>query len=238
MSVSGGSLFWAFAGGIISFLSPCVLPLIPGYISFITGMSAAELESGGGKGKAVLRPSLLFVAGFSIVFIVLGASASTIGGWLLKYQPLLARLGGAVIILLGLFVMGWLRLMPLYREKRFHPQSMRLGLWGALPAGAAFAFGWTPCVGPVLAAILLKAGTVETAAEGMLLLAVYSLGLGLPFILTGLAFSAYVGFSGWIKKRYTVVSYISGGLLILMGAIMLADRMTRLSGLIQGLFYR
>ncbi|MDD3927338.1 MAG: cytochrome c biogenesis protein CcdA [bacterium] len=230
------TLVLAFLGGVVSFLSPCVLPLIPGYLSFITGLSAAELERGGSTvWRASLAPSMLFVLGFSAIFISLGASVSTIGKWLLVNQPLLTRAGGLLVILLGLFVIGWLRLSPLYREKRFHLDKMPLGIWGAPLAGAAFAFGWTPCVGPILSAILLKAGTVETAGQGMLMLSAYSLGLGIPFVVSALLFSLFMGFSGWIKRRYTLVTYISGGLLILMGVLMLMDKMTRFSGFVQGL---
>lgn len=231
------TLMLAFAGGVMSFLSPCVLPLIPGYLSFVTGLSATELERGAGVAwRASMLPSVLFVLGFSAVFIALGASVSVVGKWLLDNQPLLTRAGGILVILLGFFVIGWLRLAPLYRERRFHLNRMPLGLWGAPLAGAAFAFGWTPCVGPILSAILLKAGTVETAGQGMLLLAVYSLGLGIPFIASSLLFSAFMSFSGWIKRRYTFVTCISGALLILMGILMLTDRMTRFSGFIQGLW--
>jgi len=231
------TLMLAFTGGVMSFLSPCVLPLIPGYLSFITGLSASELERGGSAvWRASLAPSILFVIGFSAIFISLGASVSTVGKWLLTNQPLLTRTGGLLVILLGLFVIGWLRLSPLYREKRFHLDKMPLGVWGAPLAGAAFAFGWTPCVGPILSAILLKAGTVETAGRGMLMLAVYSLGLGVPFVVSALLFSFFMGFSGWIKRRYALVTYISGGLLIYMGVLMLMDKMTRFSGFVQGLW--
>ncbi|MDD2485719.1 MAG: cytochrome c biogenesis protein CcdA [bacterium] len=231
------TLMLAFVGGVMSFLSPCVLPLIPGYISFVTGLSTAELEQGGGTAwRAALLPSILFVLGFSAVFVALGASVSAIGKWLLDNQPLLTRAGGILVILLGFFVIGWLHLAPLYRERRFHLNRMPLGVWGAPLAGAAFAFGWTPCVGPILSAILLKAGTVETAGQGMLMLAAYSLGLGIPFVASALLFSVFMGFSGWIKKRYALVTYISGSLLILMGLLMLADKMTRFSGFIQGLW--
>ena len=186
----------ALLAGILSFLSPCVLPLVPAYISFMTGVSVDNLRSGGSnalRGRAVLH-SLSFVLGFSAVFITLGASATILGRTLLANVHFLAKAGGILIVVFGLHYMGLFRIGFLNLEARFNLAEKPPGLWGAFLIGLAFAFGWTPCVGPILAAILTVAGGQESITQGVVLLAVYSAGLGLPFILAGLAINVFFQF--------------------------------------------
>ena len=179
------TLFAAFIAGFLSFISPCVLPLIPGYISFVSGASLEDMRAGGGAARRqVLLTSAAFVLGFSLVFIALGASATAIGRFIFDKLPILSKIAGTVIIIFGLHLMGVFRLALLDTEKRTQTQRKPAGPLGALLVGVAFAFGWTPCIGPILAGILLVAGSRETIGEGVLLLAVYSLGLGIPFLLT------------------------------------------------------
>ena len=181
----------AFLAGVISFLSPCVLPLIPGYVSMVSKLSFEELTGGETEGKTskILVPSLLFVLGFSFVFVTLGASASFLGTFLHENKVLLLRISGVIIIIFGLFSMDLLKIPQLYRERRLNVPGGNLGMMGIFLLGIAFGFGWTPCVGPILASILLYASTAEGAGKGAALLFVYSIGLGLLFILSGLALS-------------------------------------------------
>ena len=198
------SYIFAFLAGIVSFLSPCVLPLIPGYVSMVSKMSFEELTDGSMKGKTtrIFFPSLLFVLGFSFVFVSLGAGASFVGNFIHENKVLLLRISGVIIILFGLFSMDILKISHLYRERRINIPQSNLGLIGTFLLGIAFGFGWTPCVGPILASILLYASTAEGAGKGASLLFVYSIGLGLPFLLTGLALSRALTAFGWIKLLY------------------------------------
>jgi len=224
------SWYFAFLAGVVSFLSPCVLPLVPGYISMVTNLSFAELSdmqegSSSGKVKNILFPSLLFVLGFSFVFILLGTSASFIGGFISTHKIILLRVSGVIIIIFGLFVMEVVKISKLYEEKRINLPTKNLGMLGTFFLGIAFGFGWTPCVGPILATILLYASTTEGAAKGAFLLFIYSLGLGLPFIITGLALTkALVAFS-WIKRHYTAYKYTVGGILIIVGVMMVTNNL-------------
>jgi len=228
----------AFAAGLLSFLSPCVAPLVPGYLSYVSGVSTDELAQGGrAQTWRVLQSCLLFVLGFSVVFVLLGASASLLGGFLDEYRRPLNRLAGLVMVLMGLFVAGLLKSQWLYRDRRFHSSGGRFGPGGNVLLGTAFAFGWTPCIGPILASILFYAGTAETASRGALLLLVYSLGLGLPFILAGLGFSRAMGAIGWAKRHYTLINRVSGSLLVLVGILFLTDRFFYLSIAMQRLSY-
>lgn len=217
----------AFLAGIISFLSPCVLPLIPGYVSMVSKMSFEELTGDRTDGKTgrILIPSLLFVLGFSTVFVTLGASASYIGTFLHENKVLLLRISGVIIILFGLFSMDILKIPQLYRERRLNFTDGNLGLIGIFFLGIAFGFGWTPCVGPILASILLYASTAEGAGKGAALLFVYSIGLGLPFILTGLALSKALTAFGWIKRHYSLYKIIVGGTLIVVGVLMVTNNL-------------
>src|SRR4028118_2342880 len=182
------SLTAAALGGLISFLSPCVLPLVPPYLSFLAGTTFDQLSAGGDRGvrrRAVLA-ALLFVAGFSTVFVLLGATASALGQAIRQYLDVLSTVAGIAIIVMGLHFLGLFRIGLFYREARFNLEKP-VGLWGAYVMGLAFAFGWTPCIGPVLAAILTVAGTEDSVSHGALLLAAYSAGLGIPFLLAALA---------------------------------------------------
>lgn len=219
------SWFVAAMAGFLSFLSPCVLPLIPGYISLISGISLQDLQEGaGGQVTRTLFPCSLFVLGFSVVFTLLGASASLLGGFLIQYKDVLNKISGLLIIFMGLFILGIIKIPKLYEEKRFHISTHSLGRMGAFPLGMAFAFAWTPCVGPILSSILLYASATEAAGKGAFLLLLYSLGLGIPFIITGLAFSYALSAFGWVRRHYQLINSISAGLLILMGIMLLADQ--------------
>ncbi|MBI4307840.1 MAG: cytochrome c biogenesis protein CcdA [Chloroflexi bacterium] len=228
----------AFGGGLLSFFSPCVAPLIPGYISYISGVS---LEGSTQRGRAetmrVFWACLLFVLGFSLVFILLGASASFVGALLDTYRRQLNVVAGALMVLMGLAVMGVLRAPFLFRELRFDPHGRALGAVGPVLLGMAFAFGWTPCIGPILAAILYYASLSETVGQGMLLLLVFSLGMGIPFLLTGLFFGRALGTMRWMQRHSRWISYASGGLLVLVGLAFLTNRIFFLSILAQKLYY-
>jgi cytochrome c-type biogenesis protein len=219
----------AFIGGFLSFVSPCVLPLIPGYLSFVSGVSMDEFRSGtatSGSRRQLLAASLAFVAGFSLVFIALGASASAIGEFLMDRLPLLGKIAGVLIIIFGLHTMGVFRLRFLETEKRVHTQRKPAGLLGAMVVGIAFAFGWTPCIGPILGGILVMAGRQETIGDGVKLLAVYSAGLGIPFLLTALAMNHFFRASARIRKHYHAIEVTSGVLLIAIGALIFTNQFT------------
>ena len=215
----------AFLAGVISFLSPCVLPLIPGYVSMVSKMSFEELtgETTEGRTSKILIPSLLFVLGFSFVFVTLGASASFFGTFIHENKVLLLRISGVIIIVFGLFSMDIIKIPQLYRERRLNIEGSNLGLVGIFLLGIAFGFGWTPCVGPILASILLYASTAEGAGRGAALLFVYSIGLGLPFILTGLALSKALTAFGWIKRHYGIYKILVGGTLVVVGILMVTN---------------
>ncbi|MEQ9620110.1 MAG: cytochrome c biogenesis protein CcdA [Deltaproteobacteria bacterium] len=215
----------AFLAGVISFLSPCVLPLIPGYVSMVSKMSFEELtgETTEGRTGKILVPSLLFVLGFSFVFVTLGASASFLGTFIHENKVLLLRISGVIIILFGLFSMDIIKIPHLYRERRLNIGEGNLGLVGIFLLGIAFGFGWTPCVGPILASILLYASTAEGAGKGAALLFVYSIGLGLPFIITGLALSKALTAFGWIKRHYGIYKIVVGGTLVIVGLLMITN---------------
>lgn len=219
----------AFAGGFLSFISPCVLPLIPGYLSFVSGVSMDEFRGGtatAASRRRLLVASLAFVAGFSLVFIALGASASAIGGFLMSRLPLLGKIAGALIIVFGLHTMGVFRLRVLDTEKRVQTERKPTSLLGALLVGVAFAFGWTPCIGPILGTILVMAGRKETISEGVLLLAVYSAGLGIPFLLTSLAVDRFFSASARIRRHYHAIEVASGVLLIAIGVLIFTNQLT------------
>lgn len=219
------NMLLAFAAGILGFLSPCVVPLIPGYLSFVSGLSLVEMsveERRQHLGR-VLLATALFVLGFSTIFTALGASASALGGLILNNRLLLTRLGGAVVIFMGLAVLGILKVPGLYRERRFQMERRPLGLLGAYPVGMAFGFAWTPCVGPVLTAVLTLAATTRTVSSGALLLFVYSLGLGLPFLITAVLMTAAFDTMGWLRRNSRSISTVSGIFLLVMGAAMVTD---------------
>ena len=212
-------LLVALTGGVMSFLSPCVLPLVPSYLSFVTGMSLEDLQEGVNR-KATFIHSLLFVVGFSIIFITLGASASFLGAFLRYYDVWIARIGGVVIIVLGLHLTGVLRIAPLMRERRVHVNDRPAGYLGTVGVGAAFGAGWTPCIGPVLGAILTLAGTQDTVWAGVSLLSVYSLGLAIPFLISALTLDWFLHAFSRFRRFLPVVEKASGVMLIIMGLLL------------------
>jgi cytochrome c-type biogenesis protein len=222
------TLLAAFGAGFLSFISPCVLPLIPGYLSFVSGVSLDEMRGEGASAarRQVVVTSIAFVVGFSLVFIALGASASVIGKFLFRNSNLISKLAGALVIVIGLHTMGVFRIPFLEAEKRVHTTTKPKTLLGAILVGMAFGFGWTPCIGPILSGILLLAGSRETIREGVVMLAVYSLGLGIPFILTALAINRFFAASGRIRHHYHKIELVSGGLLVMIGVLLFTDQMT------------
>jgi cytochrome c-type biogenesis protein len=222
----------AFVAGVLSFLSPCVLPLVPSYIGFLTGMTLPEI---GSRRRAALLHALLFVLGFSLVFILLGATATALGRALGYYQVWLQRAGGVLIILFGLLCLGVLRVRPLLSEHRMQLEQKPLGYLGSAVVGMAFAAGWTPCIGPVLGGILGLAASSADVTRGMLLLAVYSAGLALPFLLAAIAVESFLGWFQRFRRFLPWVMRLSGVLLILVGGLLVTGQFTRLAGWLQGL---
>lgn len=269
----------AFLAGLVSFLSPCVLPLVPGYISMLSGIGVEQLKRGEGARSSLLGSAVAFVAGFSVVFIGLGAGATTVGHFLRSNKTVLAPLAGAIIVLFGLHLMGWLVKIPiraglavgalvvagggvllarpgsipgvkpaelfsasiiflagpfisqwLTRDLRLRNVGGQPGLVGAFLLGFAFAFGWTPCIGPILGAVLLIAGAQETVWQGILLLTVYSAGLAIPFLITALGVSQFMGFYQRFRKHLHAVEVLSGILLLLVGSLVFTNHFTWLSG--------
>ncbi len=219
----------AFLAGLLSFLSPCILPLVPGYISFISGISLEDLTNKGSKNKnnsyRVLAGAFFFIMGFSLVFILLGASATLIGQFLQAYLVWFKRVGGLIIIILGLHMVGIINIPFLNFQKKFQTGkklSFNLFLTPFL-IGFSFAFGWTPCIGPILAAILVYAGSQDTVFKGMTLLSIYSAGLGIPFLLTALAVNQFYQLAGQIKKYFKIIEWTGGILLILIGILIFSD---------------
>jgi len=226
------SYFSALLAGGLSFASPCVLPLIPGYLSFISGVSLEELSTKDTSTKhlpKIVLNTVFFVVGFSLIFIALGASASFIGKWLTQNIVIFNKVAGVIIFLLGLHVAGFLRIKALNYEKRIHTSQKKFGIIGSIFIGMAFAFGWTPCIGPILGSILTLAANQETISRGIILLAFYSAGLGIPFILTALLFNLLIGFFGFIKRHFRAVEIISGGLLMLIGILIFFNVLQLLS---------
>jgi len=221
-------LFFALTGGVMSFLSPCVLPLVPSYLSFVTGMSLEDLQEGVDR-RATFIHSLLFVLGFSIIFIVLGASASFLGSFLRYYEVWIARVGGAVIIVLGLHLTGVFKIAPLLRERRVHVNDKPAGYLGTVGVGAAFGAGWTPCIGPVLGAILTLASTQDTVWAGVSLLSVYSLGLAIPFLISALAMERFLTTFSRFRRFLPMVEKVAGVMLIVMGLLLMTGTFTILS---------
>jgi cytochrome c-type biogenesis protein len=228
-------LYTAFFAGLISFLSPCVLPLVPGYLSYISGVSSDQMRAGADAEtrRRVMVNASGFVLGFSLIFIALGASATALGQLMLAQLEVLSKIAGVVIIVFGLHTMGLLRIKWLYMEKRVQLSSKPLGLLGALVVGMAFGFGWTPCIGPILASILAIAATQETVGQGISLLAVYSLGLGIPFLLAGLAINQFFALFDRLKRHMRIIEIVSGLLLIGVGLLMFTNNLTMLSGFFQ-----
>ncbi len=231
----------AFLAGVASFVSPCVLPLVPGYISLISGLSLEELAKGEDRSLIWKRAgvgSIYFVMGFSLVFICLGASASFVGQLLSTHMAVLSKIAGAVIVVFGLHVTGWVPIKLLYYERRFQANNAAPGAVGAFVMGLAFAFGWTPCIGPILAAILSLAATQDTVAKGVFLLAVYSLGLGIPFILTGFGVPVFLRIFARYKPFIRYGEMGAGLLLIAVGLLVFFNKLTLLIQLLPRSFYK
>jgi cytochrome c-type biogenesis protein len=273
------SIWGAFIAGVVSFLSPCVLPLVPGYVSMLSGLGIEELKQGQGARGTLIASSLAFVAGFSLVFIGFGASASAVGQFLLRNKALLAPVAGAIIVLFGLHLIGWLAkwsaeacwtiggvlaaasvvvfLLPeltrniqpihllsvalvflfgpaltrlLNRDVRFHTLGGQPGLVGGFLMGFGFAFGWTPCIGPILAAVLGLAAAQETVWQGVFLLAVYSAGLAIPFLLAALGIGGFLKFYQNFRRHLHAVEVFSGGILLFVGLLIFSNRLTWLAG--------
>jgi cytochrome c-type biogenesis protein len=224
---AGIGLFAALGAGIVSFLSPCVLPLVPGYLSAVTGVSIAELDRV--SWRSVLAPSLIFIASFSAIFILLGVTATGIGQTLSRHQDTLNTIAGVLIIALGVYFVASLFIVRLNREWHVEALMSRAGKGGPIVAGAAFAVAWTPCIGPTLGAILTAASLSSSAAHGALLLAVYSAGLAIPFLITALAFSRMTTAFGVVKRHYAVIMAAGGAILIAMGILILTGGFTDLN---------
>ena len=227
----------AFVAGLLSFLSPCVLPLIPTYAAVITGLSLTELGSSSPEARARVRrrtltSGLLFVAGFSLVFIALGASATVLGGLLHDYRDWLARVGGVILAILGLHLLGVLRLPFADRDVRVHLTNRPMGVAGTFLIGIAFGAGWTPCIGPALASILTLAATSASVGQGMGLLAVYSLGLAIPFLFATVALDRFMASSASVRRWLPRLQRASGALILIVAALLLTDSMTRLAQLL------
>jgi len=232
------SIVAAFTGGIISFFSPCVLPLLPVYISFMSSISLEELHSNAAIAvrTKVLVNSIFFILGFSFVFVLLGASATYLGQLLLTKLILIQKIAGIVIIIFGLHLIGLFRIKFLLYEKRLHKEYKKMGMVTVFLLGVSFAFGWTPCVGPILAGILGIAATKENVSQGIFLLSVYSLGLGLPFFLTALATDRFLGYFNRLKKHLRIVEILSGLFLITIGIMIFFDFFTLISSFINRTF--
>ena len=222
----------AFLGGLLSFLSPCVLPLIPSYVGFLTGLSLEQVE---GRRDTVLVHALWFVAGFSLVFVVLGLTASAVGVLLLNWRVWIGRIGGVLVILFGLYLLGILRPAFLMRERRLQLAHKPVGYLGSAFVGVTFGAAWTPCIGPILGAILTLAATQASVVHGTTLLAAYALGLAIPFVLTALALEQFLGWFQRFRPYLGWVDRIAGALLVLLGILLLTDRFTLLAGWLQGL---
>jgi cytochrome c-type biogenesis protein len=226
------SLLMAFGGGLLSFFSPCVMPVIPSYVSFITGISFEELTGVQNRGnimKATLKNSLFFIAGFSLIFILLGASSSFLGELLSQYQGPIRMFGGVLIAVMGLYIMGVFKIGLLSREKRVHLRNKPAGLVGSFLVGVAFAAGWTPCIGPVLGSILVYASTAHSVASGVVLLSAYSLGLGIPFLITSLAINTAISFFSKMQRVMRVASVVSGAVLVAAGIMLFTGTLDMLS---------
>lgn len=230
-------LLVAFGAGVVSFLSPCIAPLVPGYLSYVSCATGQGNSPTSPRQREVLVACLLFVLGFSLVFVLLGVSASLLGGLLEENRRLLNRAAGALMVLLGLFVAGLLKVSWLDRDVRFHLPAPPAGRGGPVLLGITFAFGWTPCVGPILASILFYAGAAETAGQGALALLAYSLGLGIPFVLVGLGYSRTVGAMAWVRRHQRALNVASGGVLVGLGILFLTDRFYYFSIVLQRLYY-
>jgi cytochrome c-type biogenesis protein len=233
------SLYLAFGAGLLSFLSPCVLPLVPSYLAFLTGLSFEELTQEQAKQhrrRIILTNAVLFILGFSTAFTLLGASATFIGQFLASHRETIRMAGGIMIILFGLFISGVFSFGFLQQEKKIHLRGKPLGYLGSFLVGLTFAAGWTPCVGPILSSILLYAGTREDIRSGIFLLLAYSMGMGLPFFACALCLNTFLNAFQKTRRHMGVVNKVGGGLLVLVGILLLTDSFPFLSDLFSRLF--
>lgn len=235
-SLNQVGLFAAFSAGLLSFVSPCVLPLVPSYISYLSGLSIEQLADAEERSrfrKEIVLNSLLFIFGFSAVFIAFGASASLIGQLLITYQDVVRKMGGILIIFFGLYLLGVLKVGVLSTEKRFHFKSRPAGYLGSVLIGVAFAAGWTPCVGPVLGTILLYASTTDSLLNGVALLSAYSLGLGVPLFVTALGVDRFLVYFKRVRAYLWGVSAVCGVFLVVVGLLIYANSLTILTSFLE-----
>jgi cytochrome c-type biogenesis protein len=228
MGVSLFNIAIAFAGGLLSFLSPCVLPLVPGYISLMSGVSVDHLKSGGSSRRAVIANSLAFNAGLSVIFLALGGTAGLVGSAIIN-NVWVRIIGGLVIIVFGLHLIGLIKIKYLYRDTRQFSSEKPRGIFGSLMLGIAFAAGWTPCIGPILGGIIGLAATSGGWKSGLVLAAFYSAGLAVPFLVTGLGINQFLSFYGKFRKHLHKVEVVSGIILILIGILVMSNRVTMLA---------
>ena len=230
--ISAATVLFALWMGIVSFISPCILPLIPSYVSYITGISFDDLVDSTARRKNLqitLLHSLVFVAGFTVIFVLLGASVSLMGQFLIEYLRVIRIGGGILMIVLGLFVAEIVPIPFLQQEAKFQLKSRPAGYLGTFVVGIVFAAGWTPCTGPFLSSVLMQAAQADTMSTGMVFLAFYSLGIGVPFILSAVAISVFLTFFNRLKRHYKVIKIVSGIILILMGILLITDKWTLLT---------
>jgi cytochrome c-type biogenesis protein len=230
--LSVATLLFSLWMGVVSFISPCILPLIPSYVSYITGVSYDELVDAASRKKNVnltLLHSLVFVAGFTVVFVLLGATVSLAGQLLIEYLKVVRIAGGVLMIVLGLFVADIIPIPFLQQDAKLHLKTRPAGFVGTFLIGIVFAAGWTPCTGPFLSSVLMQAAQAETMGRGMVLLAFYSLGIGVPFILSAVAIGAFLSFFDRIRRHYRAVKVVSGAVLIIMGVLLITDKWTVLT---------
>jgi cytochrome c-type biogenesis protein len=229
---AGASLISAFLGGVLSFLSPCVLPLVPSYLGFLTGMTMEEMQVN--RRRAFVH-ALWFVGGFSVIFVALGATASALGALLQQYQTWIGRIGGVILIVFGLYLIGVFRPAFLLQERRLHLAEKPLGYLGSAFVGVAFGAAWTPCIGPILGGILTLAAAQSSVAQGTFLLFIYALGLAIPFLLAALALDRFLVWFQRFRRYIVWVERGSGVLLIILGILLITDRFTLLAGYLQRL---
>lgn len=225
-------LFVALVAGVLSFLSPCVLPLVPSYVSFITGMSLDEM---GERRRVAFTHALAFVGGFTLIFVALGATATQLGRFLNQQQVWLERVGGLLIVFFGLYLLGVIRFGALARERRIHLQNKPVGYLGSVLVGLAFGAGWTPCIGPILGSILMLNMANSTMGEGMLLLFMYSLGLAIPFLLAAVAVEKFLEWFKSFRRYVPLTTKIAGGILVFVGVLLASGYFSVLAGWLQGL---
>lgn len=230
MDPSTVTLFVSFTAGLLSFLSPCVLPLVPSYIGFITGLGLEDISR---ARKTTLIHAVLFVIGFSAIFVLLGAGATLIGQVLKEYKPLIARVGGFMLITLGLWMLGVLQFGALQQERRIHLNDKPLGYLGTILVGVAFGAGWTPCLGPIISGVLMIAGSEATVGRGVALLAAYSMGLAIPFLLSALLLERFFAFFQGFRSKLGLINRIAGVLLIIVGIMLLTGWFQTLAGYLE-----